>query len=166
MVAKSRTKKTPAKKAKTAAAKKARTKPTPAKKATTKKASANKAPMKKAPAKKASAQRKASGAAATRKPRSARGGSTSTSPPVDAQLESIAVEDVSAGDDVATTETAAKKGPLARLAGGVGNLFARMTAKKEPAPPDPNHTIELVTGDILHEADAPPPIPATRPKTR
>jgi len=80
-------------------------------------------------------------------------------------------------DDAPTAETAAleaKKGPLARLAGGVGNLFARMTGKRAPEPeltpaPDqpplrsPDQTIEISSGDILAVTGAPPPIP--KPKS-
>jgi hypothetical protein len=51
----------------------------------------------------------------------------------------------------------AKNGALARLAGGVGNLFARMTGKKKS--PEPERTIELASADILAVTAAPPPIP-------
>src|SRR5262245_37480576 len=67
-------------------------------------------------------------------------------------------------DTAPSTETSpeeAKRGPLARLAGGVGNLIARMTGKK--AEPDetpersPDQTIELASGDILAATTEPPP---------
>ena len=60
-------------------------------------------------------------------------------------------------DDVAP----AKKGPLARLAGGVGSLIARMTGKKaqDADQRSPDATIELATGDILMETAVPPPVP-------
>jgi len=63
-------------------------------------------------------------------------------------------------DDVAPT----KKGPFARLAGGVGSLIARMTGKKasEPEQPpvsSPDATIALTTSDIMLETAVPPPVP-------
>jgi hypothetical protein len=66
--------------------------------------------------------------------------------------------------DTASTET--KRGPLARLAEGVGNLFARMTGKKPDRKParSPDQTIELAAGDILAMTALPPPIP--KPKSR
>ena len=63
------------------------------------------------------------------------------------------------GDDVeeAADEPAKKPGPFARL----GSLFARMTGKKtEPPPMDT--TVEIVTGDIVMEQPAPPPLPKKR----
>ena len=60
--------------------------------------------------------------------------------------------------DVVEGEAAPKKGPFARLAGGVGSLIARMR-KKAPETPSPNATIELATGDILMETPEPPPVP-------
>jgi hypothetical protein len=53
-----------------------------------------------------------------------------------------------------------KKSALARLAGGVGSLFARVAGKKERSP---DQTIELATGDIMAEFPEPPPIP--KPKS-
>ena len=58
-------------------------------------------------------------------------------------------------------EPAKKPGPFARL----GSLFARMTGKKaEPPPSEP--TVEIVTGDIVMEQPAPPPVPEAKSKKR
>jgi len=64
-------------------------------------------------------------------------------------------------DDAAET----KRGPLARLADGVGSLFARMTGKKPDPPParSPEQTMELGAGDILAMTPEPPPTP--KPKS-
>jgi hypothetical protein len=57
-----------------------------------------------------------------------------------------------------------KRGPLARLADGVGSLFARMTGKKpDPTPARSDQTIELAAGDILAITAEPPPTP--KPKS-
>ncbi len=55
-----------------------------------------------------------------------------------------------------------KKGPLARFAGGVGSLFARVTGKRALIP-STDQTIEIATGDILAVTAAPPPLP--KPKS-
>lgn len=69
-------------------------------------------------------------------------------------------------EPAAAAATEPKKGPLARFANGVGNLFARMTGgKPEPEDPvasSPDQTMELASSDILPET-APPPIP--KPKS-
>jgi hypothetical protein len=109
--------------------------------------------------KKAAAKRTTKKAAAKRKSPRARA-RASTPARARAQSESVVAENVSGGDEAATP-TEAKKGPLARLADGVGNLIARMTAKKEPAAADPNQTIELASDDIMPATDA-PPIPKPR----
>ena len=57
----------------------------------------------------------------------------------------------------------AKKGPLARLAGGVGNLFARVTGIKARPPEPSDQTMEIASTDILLEMPAPPPVP--KPKS-
>lgn len=88
---------------------------------------------------------------------------------------------------------AVKKGPLARLADGVSDLFARVTGKKAPEPdqtmeiaaddiidaarpprvtgrnPPPDRTMEITMDDVLAaDAATPPPIPqaAKAKKTR
>jgi hypothetical protein len=76
-------------------------------------------------------------------------------------------ESISAADAPAVEVAAleGKKGRLARIAGGVGNLFARMTGKKAESDqaaddtPAPDQTMELASGDILASMDAPPPSP-------
>ena len=138
---------------------------TTAKKAAKKRAASTKStakkPAAKKPAKKPAAKKQAP---ATRKTATARRGSTHAAAPAAARSQ-VDSQPTELNDDVATsTEPAAKKGPFARFAGGVGNLIARMTSKKEPEQPDPDQTIELAAGDILTEADAPPPIPSTKPK--
>ena len=72
----------------------------------------------------------------------------------------------SVDEATASAENLAKKGALARLAGGVGSLIARMTRKKEPdaKEPDADQTIEIATDDILSDNAVPPPIPAGKPK--
>lgn len=121
---------------------------------------------------KAKAKAKATNKAphAKAKPLKQRSVQTAAAPP---PPESVPAEQAS------TAETAAletKKGTFARLAGGVGNLFARMTGKKAPEPDEPpalspgqapaaspDQTIELAIGDILAVTEAPPPIP--KPKS-
>src|SRR5262245_34745762 len=75
--------------------------------------------------------------------------------------EAIAYESVAASSVDLEPSPDVKKGAVARLAGGVGSLFARMTKKKAP---DPDQTVELVSGDIMWEGPAPPPIPAAKVK--
>jgi hypothetical protein len=74
-----------------------------------------------------------------------------------------AAEPIPPDADTASTET--KRGPLARLADGVGNLFARMTGKKpDPTPArSSEQTMELAAGDILAMTAEPPPTP--KPKS-
>jgi len=77
---------------------------------------------------------------------------------------------VDVGDDTAAldfdeqpTPPPRKPGAFARL----GNLFARMTGKKGTEPPPLETTEEIVTGDIVAEADVvdePPPTPKKRSK--
>lgn len=74
---------------------------------------------------------------------------------------------------VDTAPVEAKKGTLARLAGGVGNLIARMTGKKAAAPDEPvaepppavspDATMALADSDILAATAQPPPTP--KPKS-
>ena len=60
----------------------------------------------------------------------------------------------------APVEEAPKKGPLARLADGVSDLFARVTGKKAPEPDQtmPDQTMEIAADDLI-DASTPPPIP-------
>ena len=71
-----------------------------------------------------------------------------------------------AAAEAGDTASEAKKGPLARFAGSVGNLFARVTGKK-PAEPEeprsPDATIELASDDIEALTAAPPPTPKSKP---
>lgn len=67
--------------------------------------------------------------------------------------------------DAATADAPeeAKKGPLARLAGAVSNLFARKTAPADDTAARNNQTIELATDDIMASSLEPPPVPKPKP---
>ncbi|HEY5951423.1 MAG TPA: hypothetical protein VIV40_38280 [Kofleriaceae bacterium] len=162
-----------------------KTKPTPKLKASKSKAMAKPTPKRTASKSKAKPVAKSKAAAAKQAPRAqpkptpkakALNKRASTAPTAVSPKPVPAVEEVPAAE---TATVATKKGRLARIAGGVGSLIARMTGKKT-SPHDeasdesaasrdsashlsPDATMELASGDIMTMPEGPPPIP--KPKS-